>query len=263
MNWRNHREIVVIEGQIGYIGGMNIADRYIAGGKKFKTWRDTHLRVTGHVVAGLQYSFAVDWNFMGQPLLKETAGAAPQRPHNVGMQLITSGPTSRGSNIAMIYLKAIASASKRIYIQTPYFLPTEALLKALQAAALARVDVRILMPRKSDSIILTYASYSYISECLRAGIKIYLYQEGMLHSKIMIIDDDWSSVGSTNFDFRSFEHNFESNALIFSNDVNRRLVKQFAEDIKNSTRVKAAQWKSRPITQRALESVLRLLSPIL
>lgn len=263
MNWRNHRKIVVIDGTTGYLGGMNIADRYIDGGKKFDAWRDTHLRLTGPSVAALQYSFAVDWNFMGQPLLEESAGGNPDRPHNIGVQLITSGPTSRWSNIAMVFLKAIASASKRIFIQTPYFLPTEGLLKALQSAALSHVDVRILIPRRSDSAILTYASYSYVNECLSAGIKIYLYDKGMLHSKMMIIDDDWSTIGSTNFDFRSFEHNFEVNALIFSSDINRRLVKQFIEDIKGSTRIKAALWRKRPVAQRAIESIVRLLSPIL
>lgn len=263
MNWRNHRKIVIIDGTIGYIGGMNIADRYIDGGRKFESWRDTHLRITGPAVAALQYSFAVDWNFMGQPLIEEKAGGEPERPHNIGLQIITSGPTSRWSNMAMIYLKAIASASKRIYIQTPYFLPTEALLKALQTAALSHVDVKVLIPRCSDSTILTNASFSYISECLRAGVKIYLYDAGMLHSKMMIVDDDWSSIGSTNFDFRSFEHNFEANMLIYSTDINRRLIKQFNDDLKQSTRVKAAQWRSRPIGQKAKESIVRLLSPIL
>ncbi|MDE6369420.1 MAG: cardiolipin synthase, partial [Muribaculaceae bacterium] len=217
INWRNHRKICVIDGSIGYIGGMNIADRYIDGGKNFDCWRDTHLRLTGPAVRALRYSFAIDWNFMGQPLLENDTDHvytpevdAPR----AGIQLLTSGPTSQWSNIAFMFHKAIAGAKKRVYIQTPYFLPTEGLLKALQVAALAHVDVRVMMPRRSDSKMLTYASSSYIAESLQAGIKIYFYEAGMLHAKTMIIDDEFSSVGSTNFDFRSFECNFESNVFI-------------------------------------------------
>ena len=263
MNWRNHRKIVVIDGKTGYIGGMNIADRYIDGGAKFSSWRDTHVRLTGPAVAALQYSFAVDWNFMGQPLITESAGGKSECNQNVGLQLITSGPTSQWSNVAMVFLRAISSATKRIYIQTPYFLPTESLLKALQAAALSHVDVRIMIPKRSDSVVLTNASFSYISECLKAGIKIYLYEKGMMHAKTMIIDDNWSTIGSTNFDFRSFEHNFEANLLIYSSEINSRMATQFSEDMTECSRVRPALWHKRPIIQKAKESIVRLLSPIL
>lgn len=263
MNWRNHRKIVVIDGYIGYIGGMNIADRYITGRPKFEDWRDTHVRLTGPAVAALQFSFAVDWNFMGQPLIEERAGINTSKDNDIGLQLITSGPTSQWRNVAMVFLKAISSASKRIYIQTPYFLPTEALLKALQAAALSHVDVRIMIPRHSDSNVMTYASFSYISECIRAGIKIYLFEAGMMHAKTMIVDDDWSTIGSTNFDFRSFEHNFEANLLIYSSEINNRMVQQFSADMKNCKRVRPNEWRRRPVLQKAKESIVRLLSPIL
>ncbi|MCH5346290.1 MAG: cardiolipin synthase [Muribaculaceae bacterium] len=263
INWRNHRKIVVIDGQIGYIGGMNIADRYIDGGKKFESWRDTHVRLTGPAVAALQYSFAVDWNFMGQPLIEEEAGGDAQTGENVGIQLITSGPTSRWSNVALVFLKAISSATKRIYLQTPYFLPTESLNKALQAAALSGVDVRVMIPRHSDSVILTNASFSYVHDCIRAGVKVYLYDAGMLHAKTMIVDDDCVTIGSTNFDYRSFEHNFEGNIIIYSADVNKQMVKQFHEDMKKSTRIKIAEWRKRPVLQKTKESIFRLLSPIL
>lgn len=263
INWRNHRKVAVIDGRVGYIGGMNIADRYIDGGKNFGMWRDTHLRVTGPAVAALQRSFAVDWNFMGQPLLREEAGMEPPVPGGAAVQMITSGPTSRWSNVAFMMLKAIGNAKKRIYIQTPYFLPTEALLKALQAAALSKVDVRVMMPLRSDSNILTNASRSYIQECLRAGIKIYLFEAGMLHSKMMVVDDDFSTVGSTNFDFRSFEHNFEGNFCIYSKQINARLRQDFLNDQKLCRRVNAAQWRHRPWWHKTRESIVRLLSPIL
>lgn len=172
-------------------------------------------------------------------------------------------PTSEWSNIAFLLHKAIGNAKKRVLIQTPYFLPTESLLKALQVAALSRVDVRVMIPRKSDSMILTYASRSYISECLRAGVKIYLFEAGMLHSKTVVIDDDFCSIGSANIDFRSFEHNFEANMFIYSAGVNTAMRRRFADDMRHSVRVKLANWRKRPLIHRAFESVLRLLSPVL
>lgn len=177
--------------------------------------------------------------------------------------MITSGPTSRWSNVAFMMLKAIANAKKRVYLQTPYFLPTESLLRALQAAALSRVDVRVMIPFHSDSMILTNASRSYIQECLRAGIKIYLYDGGMLHSKMMIVDDDFSTVGSTNFDFRSFEHNFEGNFFIYSREINARLRADFLDDQRLCRRVRASEWRRRPLPQKIRESIVRLLAPIL
>lgn len=263
INWRNHRKLCIIDGKTGYIGGMNIADRYIDGGK-FRLWRDCHMRVTGPAVSAMQYSFAVDWSFMGQPLIEEKveAEANPDKPE-IGMQLLTSGPTSEWSNIAMLILKAIGNAKKRVYIQTPYFLPTESLLRTLQAAALARVDVRVMMPLVSDSLILTYASRSYIMQCLRAGIKIYMFNVGMLHSKTLIIDDDFCSIGSANMDFRSFEHNFESTMFIYSREVNAQLTKQFLADMAMSQRVNVVEWRNRSKWLKAKESMLRLLSPIL
>lgn len=263
INWRNHRKIVVIDSRVGYIGGMNIADRYIDGGK-FGCWRDTHLRVTGSVVSSLQYSFAVDWHFMGQPLIADDpAGPVTPAGPDVYMQHLTSGPTSQWSNIAYVFHKAISNAKRRVYIQTPYFLPTEGLLKALQTAALSHVDVRIMIPRRGDSAMLSYATASYISECLRAGIKIYMYEPGMLHAKTIVVDDEFSSVGSTNFDFRSFEHNFESNMFMYSREVNARLTAMFREDMKQSTRIRPEEWHRRPLIKKSIESILRLLSPIL
>jgi cardiolipin synthase len=263
INWRNHRKICIIDGEIGYIGGMNIADRYIDGGKKFKAWRDSHLRVEGPAVASLQSSFAVDWSFMGKPLLKQQLPCLINTPGNMSAQLIMAGPTSQWSNIEFMFHKAISSAHKRIYLQTPYFLPTEALLTALQTAALAKVDVRVMIPRRSDSNMLRYASFSYIDECLQSGIKVYLYEDGMLHAKSLIIDDEVATVGSTNFDFRSFEHNFEANLFVYSKEFNQRMVDIFLSDMRHSTRIIAANWAKRKRAQKIYESVLRLLAPIL
>lgn len=262
INWRNHRKLCVIDGVIGYVGGMNIADRYMDGGRKFDEWRDAHLRVTGPVVRSLQYSFAVDWNFMGRPLIEEEA-VDVSGEGTMGAQLITSGPMSQWSNVEYMFHKAIAGARRRIFIQTPYFLPTDGLLKALQTAALAHVDVRIMLPMRGDSIMLRYASFSYISECLRSGIKIYLYEPGMLHSKTFLVDNEIASVGSTNFDFRSFEHNFEANLFVYSKDFNKRMADLFLADQRRCRRVMVFNWQKRPWHHKVKESVLRLLSPIL
>lgn len=263
INWRNHRKVTVIDGEIGYIGGMNIADRYIDG-LSFGIWRDTHLRITGPSVGGLQYYFAIDWNFMRNELLTETTRQYSCDDNaEAGIQLLSSGPNGQWSNIALLFLKAISNARKRVYIQTPYFLPTESLLKALQIAALSKVDVRVMIPRRCDSAMLRRASYSYVSECLRAGIKIYLYDKGMLHAKTVIIDDEFCSTGSTNFDFRSFEHNFECNAFIYSKDFNNRMTDIFMHDTADCTRINPTLWRHRSPIERYKESLVRLLSPIL
>lgn len=267
VNWRNHRKLVIIDGKTGYVGGMNIADRYLDGGKNFADWTDAHLRITGPAVASLLFSFAVDWNFMGQPLVYEKPEAPAPHPGDPGMRggmlFVTSGPTSQWSNVEMMMLKAIAMAKKRVYIQTPYFLPPDSMLRALQAAALAGVDVRVMIPHHSDSSVLTFASRSFVSECLKAGIRILLFEGGMLHSKMMLVDDDFATVGSANVDFRSFEHNFEGNIMVYGTDLNAELRRRFTEAQSRSTRIRATEWGRRPILHKTTESIVRLLSPIL
>ena len=264
INWRNHRKIVVIDGKVGYIGGMNIADRYIDGGNMGK-WRDTHLRVVGDVVAALQVSFAIDWNFMKRELLEvPIATVEPDSIKNpIGMQLVTGGPMSQWVNMAFVFQKAIDSARKYVYIQTPYFLPSDSLLKSLQVAALSKVDVRLMIPRKPDSFLPRYASYSYVKQCLDAGIKIYFYEPGMLHAKVVAIDDDFVTTGSTNFDFRSFEHNFESNVLIYSKEFNQRMRDVMLADMQECSRINLRSWRKRPLWQKSLESIVRLFGPLL
>ncbi|MCM1071879.1 MAG: cardiolipin synthase [[Clostridium] fimetarium] len=263
INWRNHRKICVIDGEIGYIGGMNIADRYVDGGK-FASWRDTHIRVTGPAVLSLEKAFAIDWTFTGHPLIDDPHPAPrPIEGSTMGMQLITGGPTSHWLNITLVFQKAISVARKCVYIQTPYFLPTEGLLHSLQMAALAKIDVRVMLPARSDSDMLRWASNSYVSECLKAGIKVYFYEKGMLHSKVLIVDDEFATVGSANFDFRSFEHNFEANMLVYSQEFNERIKKQFLRDQRGCRRVNPNRWRHRPLPEKALESFMRLFAPIL
>ena len=188
----------------------------------------------------------------------------PPEPHGSDtVQVVASGPTGKWNNISYVFLKAIAGAKRNIFIQTPYFLPNDALLKSLQAAAMSGVDVRLMIPRNSDSRLLKLASGSYLKECLLAGIKVYFYEPTMMHAKAVIIDDDFSTTGSTNFDFRSFEHNFECNLLVYSREFNQRMKAIFLDDQKQCTRIILNTWKRRPILIKAAESIVRLLSPIL
>ena len=264
INWRNHRKLVIIDRKVGYLGGMNIADRYVYGSGDAPVWRDTHFRLEGDIVESLVLSFAIDWSFMGQPLrqLAETE-PRPRISNRLGMQLVTTGPVDSWDNLSLCFLKAISMAKKSIYLQTPYFLPTDALQHALEAAALSKVDVRIMIPERCDSRLLRLASFSYVTQCLKAGIKVYLYRKGMLHAKAMVIDEDLVAAGSTNFDFRSLENNFESTLFIYDRDVNRRMREIFFDDIRESRKLTFMQWHSRPLLQRLLESVVRLMAPIL
>lgn len=265
INWRNHRKLVIIDSAIGYIGGMNIADRYLYEKDGHQSWRDTHFRMEGDIVNSLMISFAIDWSFMGQPLESNTTQTSqqPQFKNNIGVQLVTGGPTENWDNLSLCFLKALSSASKSIYIQTPYFLPTDTLMHALESAALAKVDVRIMIPRKCDSRLLQFASFSYITQCLKAGIKVYLYNTGMLHAKSIIIDDNLVTAGSTNFDFRSLENNFEANVFIYDNQVNRQMRDIFFADVECCDKLTLREWHRRPVFQRGIESIVRLLSPIL
>ena len=283
INWRNHRKIVVIDGRIGYIGGMNIADRYSQGkeispdtGKKGVTkffekknnkeaiWRDTHFRVRGDIVDSLIHSFLIDWNFLKkEPFIPKLLPRQEEIKNETGVQLVTGGPISTWDNLSLMFLKAITSAKRLIWIQTPYFLPTDALFNALQAAALSNIDVRIMMPAHTDSVLLHYASFSYITQCLNAGIKIYLYNAGMLHAKSMVIDDDLVTAGSTNFDFRSFENNFECNLFIYDKAFNAKMRDIFYSDMQECVKLTKENWHKRPLSHRFNESLLRLVSPIL
>lgn len=266
INWRNHRKVVIIDDTIGYIGGMNIADRYINGLTPGEGWRDTHLRLEGPAIGGLIYSFSVDWNFLKhhtdiQPIV--TKNLPVDNNVKLPAQFIGSGPTDHWPSISYLFQRAILSARKCVYLQTPYFLPTDALLKALQTAALSKVDVRVMMPAKPDSMMLRYASFSYITECLQAGIKVYLYMPGMLHAKTLIIDDNFSTIGSTNFDFRSFEHNFEGNMLMYDVRVNHEMKDLFFHDISKCKKLTLNTWLQRPRALRFGESIVRLMAPIL
>ncbi len=264
LNYRNHRKIVVIDGKIGYLGGMNIADRYV-NGCKWGVWRDTHIRIEGEAVRELQSIFMVDWNFTTNELLSD-AKYFPKTENCKGsdtIQLLTSGPLDEHKSIFLMFSKIISNAKERVYIQTPYFLPNSETATALKIAALSGVDVRIMIPEHSDSKLLQYASNSYISDMLKSNVKIFFYKAGFLHAKMLLVDNDITSIGSTNFDLRSFEQNFEINAFIYSNDFNSRSCSLFMNDLKNCKRISLKSWNRRNIFLKIAESIARLFSPVL
>ncbi len=263
INYRNHRKIVVIDGKIGYIGGMNVADRYVNGDDDH-SWRDTHLRIEGPAVHGLQLSFAVDWSYECKTLLSGDFYFPQIEPTgDKGIQIITSGPIGGWESIALMCQKIVSMARRYVYIQTPYFLPTDTLINVLSMAALSGIDVRIMIPNRPDSIILRWGSFSYIAQMLQAGVKIFLYLPGVMHAKTIVADDELVSIGSANFDFRSFEHNFETNALVYNAELALRVKTDFHNDATECQEVNASDWQERPWAQKVCESVVRLISPVL
>ena len=263
VNYRNHRKIVVIDGRIGYMGGMNVADRYCEG-NKLGPWRDTHFRITGPGVYGLQSSFLIDWYSATNQLIKgKEFYPATEIRSDMKMQIVMSGPTSQWLCLMQAFIFCISNAKKYIYIQTPYFLPTEALNMALQMAALGGVDVRLMIPKRSDTRSAQMATFSYVNKMLEAGVKVYLYEKGFLHSKLLLTDDMMACFGSANFDFRSFEHNFEINAFVYQKEFAVGMKKIFQQDLHDCTEVTYAAWRKRPITRRLAESFMRLFAPLL
>ncbi|MDR1602790.1 MAG: cardiolipin synthase [Tannerella sp.] len=264
VNYRNHRKIVVIDGKVGYLGGMNIADRYVSG-SSLGLWRDTHFKITGKGVHGLQSAFLIDWYAASRLLIKgreyyphaETSGG------NL-VQIAVSGPTGRWRTLLQAVSFCINNAKKYIYIQTPYFLPTEGLNQALQTVALGGVDVRLMLPKQSDTRSVNMATHSFLDDMIRAGVKVYFYRSGFLHSKLLLVDDALACIGSSNFDFRSFEHNFEINAFVYNKSFAEQMKAMFIHDLETDCeQVVPSQWLTRPVPVRIAESFMRLFSPLL
>lgn len=267
VNYRNHRKIIVIDGKIGYTGGLNIADRYINGTKN-GAWRDTHMRIVGPAVNMLQVTFLTDWYFVTRKkminypnyYLAETDG---QSLGNTALQIVASGPDSDHEAIMQAYFAAITKAKKHIYISTPYFLPNETILTAIKVAAMSGIDVRIMLPSKSDSKIVHWASRSYFTELLQAGVKIFLYTSGFNHSKLMTVDSTFSSIGTANMDIRSFEDNFEISAMIYDKQQTQIIENQFLEDLTHCYKMTLRRWRKRKHKDNFKESIARLFSPLL
>ena len=266
VNYRNHRKLCVIDGKVGFIGGMNIALRYVKGTAR-QTWRDTHLCIRGGAVYAIQRAFLVDWYFVSRTLVTDRRYYPPVDKtigNNCLTQIVTSSPVSPWPDIMQGYVRVLLQAHRYVYMESPYFLPTEPVLFAMLTAALSGVDVRLIVPRHGDAKLVEWASRSYLMEVIEAGVKVYLYEPGFNHSKILVSDDNLSSCGSTNIDFRSFENNFEANAFFFNEGMALRLKKVFLTDQAQSTLVDdVSYFIKRPFLQRLLESLVRLLSPLL
>jgi cardiolipin synthase len=264
INFRNHRKILVVDGITGFVGGLNIADKYLHGLNIIGKWRDTHLMVRGGAVAALNSVFTVDWYFVSDILVDDERlpSAVEKITNRCWIQVASSGPDSDWSNIMQVYFSAIATARKSIYISTPYFSPDESILTALKTASLSGIDVQMIFPGKSDSPIAHWNTLSYIDELMEAGIKVYLYSDGFNHSKYIIVDGVFSSVGSANVDMRSFDLNFEVAALIYDEAFSSRLQLLFDEDRTKSRLVDPGEWDKRKRINKYKESLSRILGPL-
>jgi len=264
INYRNHRKILVVDGREGFVGGLNIADKYIHGLPGLGPWVDTHLKITGEAVAALDRVFISDWNFVsGEELQPEGSIEYTVKTGNKCLvQVASSGPDTDWATIMQVYFSAIATAKSSIYLTSPYFSPDESLLTALMTAALSGVDVRMIFPKYSDSIIANWNTRSYISELLEAGVRIFLYENGFIHSKYLLVDHVFSSVGSPNVDVRSFDLDFEVTALVYDEEFAFRLGVLFNEDLKNCNEVTMSEWMKRKKRDRYKESLARIFGPL-
>ena len=266
VNYRNHRKLCVIDGKVGFIGGMNIARRYVKGTGK-QPWRDTHLRIEGGGVYALQRAFLIDWYFVDRTLITNRIYYPPVDIHisnSCLVQVVTSSPIAPWPDIMQGYVRILLQAQKYVYMETPYFLPTEPVLFAMRTAALAGVDIRLMIPRKADAKLVEWASHSYVMEAIEAGVKVYLYMGGFNHSKLLVSDDNLCTVGSTNIDFRSFENNFEANAFFYDEEMAQRIKAIYLKDESQSILVDdVSYFVKRPFMKRLFESIVRLLSPLL
>jgi cardiolipin synthase len=265
VNFRNHRKIVVIDGVTGYFGGINIADRYTNRKPELKYWRDTHLRLHGEAVKYLQMQFMLNWKFVSKNSLPVNEMYFPpitiEESHM--MQITSSGPDTDWPSIMQAILMCISTAENYIYISTPYFIPNDEVMTALQTAALSGIDVQLMIPKNGDSVITQAASMSYVKHLLEAGVKVYMYKKGFLHAKTMVVDDIIASVGTTNMDNRSFDLNFEINAFCYDEGLAKQLKDQFELDKAESELMSQSRWDKRRRTKRITESMARMFAPLL
>ncbi len=265
-NYRNHRKIAVIDGQLGYVGGINITDGYINGPhRKQRYWRDTHLRIAGEAVKVLQFHFLTTWDFVTDEDIEIKASYFPdiECEENVAVQIAASGPDTDWANIMEALLTAINNAEEYVYITTPYFIPNDQIVTALQIAAKIGIDVRLIIPKISDSWIAQHATASYLQSLLEAGVGVYLYEKGFIHAKTMAVDDTFATVGTCNLDNRSFNINFEINALLYNSEKAKELKSHFEDDLKSCEKLDLERWIDRSNWCKLQESVSRLWAPLL
>lgn len=263
LNYRNHRKIVVVDGLVGFVGGINIGNEYLGGDPKLGFWRDTHVMLHGDAVYDLQRTFLTDWFFVsGESLVGNRYFPAHSEQEPSFVQVISSGPDARWDAIQEMYFAGLIAAKNRIWITTPYFIPDPSITMALKTAAISGVDVRIILPFKADSAIVQYASKSYLQELLQVGVRFYLYRKGFIHAKVIIVDDIMATVGTANVDMRSFFSNFELNAVMFDGKVISRLESDFEMDLEACTEVKRTEFEMRSRSEKRKERIARLLSPL-
>jgi cardiolipin synthase len=264
MNYRDHRKIVVIDGEIGYVGGINISDNY-SNTHNTRYWRDTHIRIVGEAVKSLQILFFTTWDFVTEDKISVSQDYFPEHTCTTKMplQIAASGPDTDWSNIMEAIFVAITTAEDYIYITTPYFIPNPEIVKALQLAARSDIKVKIIVPQISDSWIAQYATNSYIELLLEAGVEIYHYTKGFIHAKTMVVDGVFSSVGTANIDYRSFNINFEVNALMYNTDFGSQLVEMFKNDLHDCKQLEFESWQNRSIRTKFVEAIARLMAPLL
>ena len=263
VNYRNHRKIVVADGEVGLVGGCNIADRYLKG-INGAGWRDTMLMLKGVAVNGLQASFLIDWYFANRTLISGKKYFPVSEGNRKSFaQVVTSNPVGDVRSISAGYVKMLSQAKGYVYLQTPYFMPDESFLLALKNASMSGVDVRLMIPEHSDSVIADYAAMSYLGTLFSAGVKIYLYRGGVLHSKTVVCDDYLSSIGSTNLDFRSFFYNFEVSAFVYDKGVAQNVKECFLKDLQQCRQLTLNEYRQRSFFKRCAESFIKLFSPLL
>lgn len=265
VNYRDHRKIVIIDGRISFVGGMNVADKYINHGNSRHFWRDTHCMIEGEATYSLQILFLLNWYFVSKQLIKPSLELFPRMENNGNTvtAIISSDPDSDFPNLMETYFSMITSAREEILISTPYFIPNESILTALKTSAKGGVRVVLILPRESDSVLVHSASLTFLGELMRNDIEVYMYRKGMIHSKVMIIDGELSSLGTANMDYRSFDNNAEVNALFFDESLAQELKSSFETDLDNSTRLQYRTWRTRPLKIRLIGSIGRLIAPLL
>lgn len=263
INYRNHRKLIIVDGKIGFTGGVNIADRYIYGDRLGK-WRDTVVRIEGAGVHGLQQLFLIDWYFVEKKIITDKKYfPKPEKFNKNLIQLVSSGPDTDWPAIMQGIAAAIMSAEKYVYLHTPYYMPPEIMEGCIQMAAMSNVDVYLMIPSKSDTFLAAASSHSYLGKILDAGVKVFLYEGGFLHSKAIVIDDFLSIIGSSNLDERSFLQNFEANAFIYDEPTAKHLKQLFLNDLEECSEITLEKWNNRKRRQKLKESFARLFSPLM
>jgi cardiolipin synthase len=265
INYRNHRKVVVIDGRKGYTGGINIGQEYIDGGKHFDSWRDTALRITGDSVMMLQSLFLTDWCSSGNDQILDEKLFPAFHPADVQipMQVAVSGPDSKWSSIEQLYFLLITNSTEEIWIQSPYFIPNDSMLKAMQTAALSGIKINLMMTGIPDKKAPFWAAQTYFQTLLESGVRIFQYHKGFLHSKYLVADSEISTVGTCNMDIRSFHINFEVNTVLYDKQIASQLIKQFNTDLKHCREINLAEFRNQKIFNRIRNSILSILSPIM